>query len=212
MRELYRFKEASDTFLQGDSEGLRQAIEFGGLRPLIKFTGRGTSQDDREEAPVGGKSKLARWFGINADDATHGLAGYFYLSDGFALRLIEKSVLPDSNVYLYTDPECNPWDAFSVWLEDSNLGFSDLWFRASDLREVLQGEAKGEKASDDEVSTRERTTLYRVIAALAKEAKIDIAKNKGAPAVIEAAARGLFPDDYPKERTIRDILGRVREL
>lgn len=66
-------------------------------------------------------------------------------------------------------------------------------------------------ADSKPLAARERNNLLRIIAALAKEAKIDISEGGGGAATIEAAvAAAKF--DSPKEQAIRAVLKQIREL
>ena len=87
--------------------------------------------------------------------------------------------------------------AFRAWGESLQhpFTFPDEFPRAS-------AKADAAKESDEPMNTKERNTLLRVIAALAKHSKID---TKGGAAAIAKAVE-LAGFDSPKERAIRDIL------
>lgn len=164
MRELYQFAEAVTKYFQGDKETLRQAIEFRGLPVLVKFTGRGVSTDS-ENLSVRGKTRLAQWFAMTADDGTHGLNGYFFISSGFALRVIEEQSVDRPNLYLFTGEDCEPWDSFSVWADDA-IGARDFWFRTADLDAMMAAPRAIEAAKPGRLRADREENLLRVIAGL----------------------------------------------
>lgn len=89
----------------------------------------------------------------------------------------------------------------------------DILFRTDDIEGLAHGSGQrsAEEAEIGRASARAENNLLRVIAALAKEAKIDIGEGKGGAATIEAAvsAAGF---SGPKEKTIRAILRQAREV
>ena len=202
MRELYTFAEAVRKYFDGDVESLRQAIEFRDLRALMRVTARGTQVDDSEGAPARGHTKLAKWWGISADDATHGLSGYFYLNDGFALRLIDDQFVGERNVYFYTNRECQPFDAFSVWIDDVLVPES-LWFSAADL-DALMAEPERVQIKPVKLRADREENLLRVIAGLWALSGLPAEHNTTADKV-----SGLFDSwgwDKPAKSSMADTI------
>jgi len=216
IRQLYRLDEAAEKYFGGDREVLRQAVSLHGLAALIEHNGSGWFWPD-EETPNRGEGEYSRWRlskNFNPADDTPDedgvpcqLAGWFYVSREFALRLLEGEQLPDMSSYVFLNENMEPWQAFAIhgrmWKRN------DLWFLASDIEALFASPvaAKQEKP----LSTRERNNLLRIIAALAKHAEVDITEGSDGAAKVDAliAAAGF---DGPKVKTIREVLAAARDL
>lgn len=68
-----------------------------------------------------------------------------------------------------------------------------------------------EEKAEKRLTTKERNNLLRIIAALAKEAKIDLAIGTSVAVQVECLVVGAGFDG-PKEQAIRGVLKQVREL
>ena len=85
-----------------------------------------------------------------------------------------------------------------------------LVVRSAELQRLVRDSSDSGKI-DINPSTRERNTLLRIIDGLAKKCHIDISEGSNGAVQIEQAL-ALAGHVGPKEKTIRDVLRKVREL
>jgi len=210
--------EAARIYFHSDDEALRQAIIFRGLCAFIEVNGTGEATLEDPFFPKNGSTLYSSWYTRHSGIAD--LSGWFYVSAKDAARWMH------SRIPIPTAPGVWTRAAGQDFIGDFTLTKAHagpLWFLTSDLEELtaplqlLPAEVNTQSTSvekvDEEkpITTKERNNLLRVVAALAKQAGINIGEGKGAATAIEAAVASAGFDG-PKEKTIRDILKKAREI
>lgn len=111
-----------------------------------------------------------------------------------------------------SDRKKYPSDEYRSYNPAGRLPHGEIFVvRTEVLSTFIQSLQDDDSSEVKPTKTRELNNHLRVIAALAKEAGIDISEGKGGAATIEAAifAAGF---DGPKEKTIRTMLKQAREV
>lgn len=127
------------------------------------------------------------------------------------LRIMEH-VSENEYVVDRGDSKKYPWREYQSYNPAGRLPRGEIFVvRTEVISTFIQSLQDDDSSEQKPTKTRELNNHLRVIAALAKEAGIDISERRGGAATIEAAivAAGF---DGPKEKTIRTMLKHAREV
>ena len=167
---------------------------------------------------------LSGWFRVEADS----LKNAALTGSKLIARVIPPSqgdgTLSDGDVFVVGEQDPDDWDTDvdgnKTWLGDfiPNAKFipslRELWFSVSAIEQMrIDGHgitSVSNTIAKEDLGSRERNNLLRVIAALAKSSDIDVSSPGAAKAIDGCVVDAGF--DGPKEKTIRTILDGVRNL
>ncbi|KGM55988.1 hypothetical protein N800_10185 [Lysobacter daejeonensis GH1-9] len=201
--------------LRGTTAQLQLLSFQGGVEPA---SGHGeVSMWHRTEKPFPGAGgsyyKLTGWFQVDPYTLRQaGLVGEFR-STPTVLPAPECDGLNDGDVWELSTETYHEYEGVPYFEEDWTIAptLSDLWFRDETLAKLMSGSKAGPTdANDKSLTTRERNTLLRIIAGLAKYAGIDVTNGKAAAQIEAAVATAGF--DGPKEKTIRGVVSELGKL
>ena len=226
--------------LPADGDGFRAYLQYRSREPAFSWSGRDTFYknvshkrnlpfSDGSELSLDGVAGKDGWWATHGDDEGYLLP---FAVRGDTLTASPKSVRDACLAHGYVGSLCVaprnwckdgfPFDFSFVVLKSNNTVsiqkpenlFLAARFMREDvmrIRDARNGKIGAPAVSDKPMNTRERNNLLRIIAALAKEAGIDISEGGRGAVTIEAAIVAANFDS-PKEQAIRSVLKQVREL
>jgi hypothetical protein len=239
-RDFYKFSEAAALFGDDREALRQAIVmrKIRTFVELVDSIGWAWPESDGS-FPESGREHFTRWRKISAEDferdfnpseddsKPYHLNGWFFLSTPYAEAVVRGSAqIQAGTVQVNPGMDAYPIHQFDVHLP--SLTIDMLWILASEIEGLKAGALRPGAASlpyglprlspeklpmlppEKPLATRERNNLLRVIAALAKQAKLDLDAPGSAVALEAAVAAAGF--DGPKEKAIRAMLQEMSQL
>ena len=217
--QFVRLTRAADEYVQGDVDALLEIIIYRQLRIFAMLPDVKVVIPPREHRTRPTHEQAMEWpqWGIHGWWPVIGHGSRTLLSIGTA------KVNPVSMGTWSTGEPKVGWliDPQTMKPTDIVLDWATTWLLREEVERNLDAvglpaigppsQEQGQAPDGEALGSRERNSLLRIIAALAKQAKIDLTMGTGAAAAIEAALNEAGFDS-PKERTIREVLSRIRAI